>query len=142
MDNMGGVYTAPTSLILLYLSGIERALLLSFHNNALYALLERAPSSISPVSQASLAWRTRALSPVFYCISCIIVTLTLWYLTHQSLSGHSTWVTDMLPWWAVFIQHRPYSSYYTYMVSNVLCCCRSTTTRSTRACSELSRPSI
>ena len=88
---MGGVYTAPTLLILLYLSGIERALLLSFHNNALYSSVLRA------LSAKHLAWRTRAVSSVFYCISCIIVTLTLWYLTHRSLSGHSTWVTDMLP---------------------------------------------
>ena len=83
MDNMGGVYTAPTLLILLYSTVVvpqQRA------------LLERAPSSISSVSQASSLANPRCIAPVFYCISCIIVTLTLWYLTHRSLSGHSTWV--------------------------------------------------
>ena len=45
---MGGVYTAPTLLILLYLSGIERALLLSFPNNALYSSVLRALTAKHP----------------------------------------------------------------------------------------------
>ena len=39
---MGGVYTAPALLILLYITGIERALLLLFLNNAPYSSMLRA----------------------------------------------------------------------------------------------------
>lgn len=49
---MGGVYTAPTLLILLYLSGIERAILLSFLNNTLYSsVLSRAISQASKLDE-------------------------------------------------------------------------------------------
>jgi hypothetical protein len=42
---MGGVHAAPTSLISQRLSGIERALLLSFLNNALYSNVRQALSA-------------------------------------------------------------------------------------------------
>ena len=84
MDNMGGVYTAPTLLILLYLSGIERALLLSFHNNGLY--------------QPSISSLT---NPRF--ITSILLYIYLYngnahtMVTHCRLSGLSIRSSDMSP---------------------------------------------